>query len=60
MKTQATTCLKTFTTNNTFDPKDHQICVVIYDEFKDGVSTIPIRIGKRFEPEKLLYILKPL
>lgn len=39
--------------NNTFDPKNHQICVVIYDKFKNGVSTIPFGIGKRFEPEKL-------
>ena len=46
--------------NNTFDPKDHQTCVVIYDEFKNGVSTIPVGIGKRFEPEKLSYILKPI
>ena len=56
----ATTLDNLTTINKTFDPKDHQICVVIYDEFKDGVSTIPIRIGKRFEPEKLLYILKPI
>ena len=46
--------------NNTFDPKDHQTCVVIYDEFKNGVSTIPVGIGKRFEPEKLSYILKSI
>ena len=46
--------------NNTFDPKDHQICVVIYDEFKNGVTTIPVEIGKKFEPEMLSYVLNPI
>ena len=45
--------------NNFIAPKNNQICVVVYDEFQNGVTTIPIS-NKALDVEKLLYITKDI